>query len=297
MPLESIGILSPGDMGHSVGAMVRRHGRRVFTCLEGRSERTRTLAAEAGLIDAGDMQSLVRSVDAVISIVVPSSAVGVAAEVAEAMEATNTKLLYVDCNAIAPSSAQAAAARIVGAGGRFADVAILGGPPTESPNTRFVVSGPGASDFAELSDSGLNIRVIDGDVGAASGLKMCFAAMSKGLQALGIELLVTARRLGIEKELREEQLNSQKGPLSLLQRSVPAMPTKAHRWVSEMEEIAQTFADTGFTPEIYTGVANLYRWVATTPLAEETPENRDTSRDLDGVIAGLERAVQPPSKK
>ena len=209
------------------------------------------------------------------------------------MEATGSKLLYVDCNAIAPSTARARADHI------WARRAVRGRRHSRRPThgeTQYAVRRLGTGRVRVCRARGVagsNIRVIDGDVGSSFGLKMCFAAMSKGLQALGIELLVTAAVSGIEKELREEQLNSQKGPLSLLQRSVPAMPTKAHRWVSEMEEIAQTFADTGFTPEIYTGVANLYRWVATTPLAAETPENRERSRDLDGVIEGSGGGAAP----
>jgi len=47
--------------------------------------------------------------------------------------------------------------------------------------------------------------VLAGDVGQASGLKMCYAAMTKGLQALGAELLTAARLLGVEDTLLAEQ--------------------------------------------------------------------------------------------
>lgn len=41
MNLHTVGLLSPGDMGHAVGRMLVEHGLRVLTCLEGRSARTR----------------------------------------------------------------------------------------------------------------------------------------------------------------------------------------------------------------------------------------------------------------
>ena len=71
------------------------------------------------------------------------------------------------------------------------------------------------------------------------------------------------------------------------------MPSKAHRWVGEMEEIAQTFSDVGLTPRILLGAADMYRWIATTPLGQETPENRDASRDLDGMVASLAETLTP----
>ena len=49
--LNTIGILSPGDMGHTVGDVLRQNGLRVITCLEGRSQRTRELAQKAGIVD------------------------------------------------------------------------------------------------------------------------------------------------------------------------------------------------------------------------------------------------------
>jgi 3-hydroxyisobutyrate dehydrogenase-like beta-hydroxyacid dehydrogenase len=278
-------------MGSGVGTVLRAHGISVFTSLEGRSARTRDLAVQAGIEDAGTITELVRSVDTIFCIVVPEFALSVANNVAAAIRETGSPVLYVDCNAVAPATVRAAAEEILRAGGRFADIGILGGPPSTNPGSRFMTSGPGAEEVSQLRECGLNIKVMQGDIGAASGLKMCFAAMSKGLQALGVELLVAARLMGIEDDLRTEQEDSQAGPLSLLRRSMPAMTTKAHRWVSEMEEIAQTFSDLGFSPELYQSVANVYRWVATTPLAEETPENRDRSRDLYGVVDSLAEAM------
>ena len=43
MGLDTIEILSPGDMGHGVGRVLADGGYRVITCLAGRSRRTREL--------------------------------------------------------------------------------------------------------------------------------------------------------------------------------------------------------------------------------------------------------------
>ncbi|MDQ6834341.1 MAG: DUF1932 domain-containing protein [Chloroflexota bacterium] len=291
MVVGSVGILSPGDMGHIVGAVLRGHGVRMLTCLDGRSARTRALAAEAGIEDVPTVEDLVVAADIVLCILVPAEATGVAQRVASAIRATGADLLYADCNAIAPQTVRTIGETIIGAGGRFADVGIIGGPPKQ-PGTRFYASGPGAADFVALNDYGLDVRVLDGSVGKASGLKMCYGALTKGLQALGTELLVAAKLMGLEETLRAEQEQSTPDVLSWLQRAVPTMPPKAYRWVGEMEEIAATFASLGMTPNIFQGAADLYQFIAETPIGQESPETRDRNRDLDGGGAALADALR-----
>ncbi len=290
MTARTVGLLSPGDMGHTVGAVLRQHGVRMLTCLEGRSERTRALAAEAGIDEVPTLDDLVVAADMVLCILVPAEATRVAERVAAAIRATNADLLYADCNAIAPQTVRAIGGIITEAGGRFADVGIIGGPPKQ-PGTRFYASGPGAAEFAGLNDFGLEVRVLDGAIGQASGLKMCYGALTKGLQALGTELLLAAKVMGLEEVLRAEQAQSTPDVLAWLQRSVPTMPPKAYRWVGEMEEIAATFQGLGMTPNILQGAADLYRFIAETPIGKESPENRDRSRSLDGVVSALADAL------
>ena len=62
------------------------------------------------------------------------------------------------------------------------------------------------------------------------------------------------------------------------------MPPKAHRWVPEMLEIAKTFEYAGMTPRMLEGAADMYRFVADTPIGKETPENRDKSRTGIDVV-------------
>ena len=61
MSIAAVGLLSPGDMGHAVGRALREHGLDVLTCLDGRSDRTRALAAAADLRDVPTLDDLVAS--------------------------------------------------------------------------------------------------------------------------------------------------------------------------------------------------------------------------------------------
>jgi len=260
MTIKAVGILSPGEMGSGVGTVLHQHGLRVMTCLAGRGPESRERAARAGFEDMADLEALVRTCDVLLSILPPSVAGAVADQVAAALTATGSDLLYVDCNAIAPNTASGIFRTVTAAGGRFADAGIIGPPPTR-PGNRIFTSGPGSTEFAAaLGGFGLDIRILDGEVGQASGLKMCYAAMTKGVQALGAELLTAARLLGVEDTLLAEQ--SVGGDVaavrSFVERALPTMPPKAYRWIGEMEEIARCFEDLGLPGRLMLGAADVY---------------------------------------
>jgi 3-hydroxyisobutyrate dehydrogenase-like beta-hydroxyacid dehydrogenase len=281
-----VGILSPGDMGAGIGGVLRQTGLDVMTSLEGRSALTRTRAHEAGIRDAGSIDDLVRQSDMVLSVLVPSEASSVAAQVAAAMGRTGARPVFVECNAIAPQTVLAIEQVIRDAGAGFIDAGIIGGPPrAPGGGTHFCCSGPDTSAFEALGRHGLEIRVVGPKVGQASGLKMVYAASTKGTTAVWTELLVTARALDLEEALKAElgaSFERQAG-------SVTSMPRRARRWVGEMEEIAATFEALGLTPRILQGAADIYRFVGTTPLADQTSREPDPSLDevLDSLASRL----------
>jgi 3-hydroxyisobutyrate dehydrogenase-like beta-hydroxyacid dehydrogenase len=292
MSIKTIGLLSPGDMGHVVAKVLHSHGLRVLTCLKGRSERTRMLAREAQIEAVPTHEELVAKTEMLLSIVVPEAALDTAHLVAEALRTAGQMTTYVDCNAVSPGTVKAIADVIVSVGSGFVDAGIIGPPPRQPGVTRFYASGPEVERFAALANFGLDIRPLGQGIGLASGLKMCYAALTKGMTAIATELLVTAHTMGLYEPLVAEWQLSQKDRYRTIERQLPVMPTKAGRWISEMEEIAKTFGDIGLTPKIHLGAADIYRFVGTSPLAEETPETRDHDRTLAQVIEGLAAHLQ-----
>src|SRR5690606_6877582 len=141
------------------------------------------------------------------------------------------------------------------------------------------------------------VRNLDGRVGDASGVKMCYAAMTKGTTALAVELLIAARQLGVEAALERELRESRNDVFDWQMRNIATMPPKAYRWVPEMEEIAKTFGELGMTRRIFEGAADLYRMVADTPLGRESPEEaRRVGRnglDVTRAIADERRGGTP----
>ena len=295
MDISTVAILSPGDMGHAVGQRLRENELDVVTCLAGRSERTRALADKAGIRDVGTMEELVEQSDLIMSMTVSAAVPGLCRQVADAITATGSDTLFAECNAIAPQLTRELEPVITEAGGRFVDASIIGGPPRPGYSPHFYASGANAGELAQLNDFGLTVLQLDGEVGQASGIKMCYAAMTKGSWALYSQLLMAAELMGLTEPLLAEFQSGQESVLQRMERSLPTMPPKARRWVSEMEEIRDTFAHLGMTPHIFEGVADMYRFIGSTPLGEEHPETRDRDRTFTDTIRQLAQQM-PPSE-
>ena len=287
MQIQTVGILSPGDMGQAIASVLNQNGLKTIAALDDRSPRTRQLAAAANIQDVGSLRQLVIESDVVLSVLVPAAATEAANLVAEVISNVGKQILYVDCNAVAPQKVKRIAQVIESVGVTFVDASIIGPPPRVPGRTRIYASGKQAVEFQQLRNYGLDIRVIGDEIGQASGLKMSYAALTKGLTAIGTELLIAAHRLGLDEQLWEEVSSSQPELAAILTRSIPSMTPKAHRWIGEMEEIAETFQEVGLTERIFYGAADVYRLVKDTSLGKETPEESNSDRPLREIINAL----------
>src|SRR5687767_4442638 len=117
--------MTPGDMGQAVAMQIKAKGFPVLTALDKRSERSKTLARDAGLTDVGSIKRLVAETDVVLSVMNPGSAVDFARDAAAALRETGKHTLIADCNAISPDTVHEIAGIIEGAGGRFLDGGII----------------------------------------------------------------------------------------------------------------------------------------------------------------------------
>lgn len=287
MKITNIGVMSPGDMGQAVAQQLKQHGYHVYTALDRRSDRSKTLAREAGLTDLGSLGRLTEQCEVILSIMNPAAALEFSGEMAQALRANQRRPLFVDCNAIAPVTMQAVNANIVAAGGRCADGGIIGPPPRGTAKMRLYVSGPEARELEPLSTPQVRVQVLSERIGDASAIKICYGAMNKGVIALALEVLVAARRLGVDAAFETQLLETQRDVYERVIGGLPVMPPKAYRWVPEMLEIARTFESVGMTPRVFQGAADLYEFVAATALGKETPESRDRSRGGKDVVRML----------
>jgi 3-hydroxyisobutyrate dehydrogenase-like beta-hydroxyacid dehydrogenase len=260
-----VAIVAPGNMGAGVAQRLTENGVEVLTSLAGRGAASVARAAAAGMRDV-PLDGLIRA-ELVLSILPPAHALAFAEQMASVLLAAapaGRKPVFVDCNAVSPETVQRIGAAVAGAGAPFVDASIIGLPPKPGQRSpHFYVSGESAARMLALSEYGLDVRVLDGAVGAASALKMTYAGINKGVAALAAAMILAAGRAGATEALYQEMSESLPGLLESLRRQVPDMLPKAYRWVAEMREIA-AFAgeDDAATRDVFVGFSNLFARIA-----------------------------------
>jgi len=256
-----VAIIAPGMMGSAVGRRLVEHGVTVTTVLDGRSEATAARARACGMQPVNDAEAV--TADIVMSIVPPAAAIPLAEKLLPRLQANRQKPIYVDCNAVNPKTVVEIAGIVTATGCPFVDAGIIGGPPKAGyDGPVFYASGEAAGRFAVLDQYGLKVRVLDGPVGAASAVKMSYAGITKGFTALAAAMMLAAAREGTAETLHRELAESQPALLGWLTRQMPAMYSKAYRWVAEMEEIADFVADDPAARQAYLAYARFYERIA-----------------------------------
>jgi 3-hydroxyisobutyrate dehydrogenase-like beta-hydroxyacid dehydrogenase len=224
-------------------------------CSAGRSPDTRRRAVAAGMTEVGSLAEMLERVDLIVSICPPATAV----ETADAVAAAGFDGVYADLNAVAPATARRLSERFE----HFVDGGIIG-PPAQIPGTtRLYLSGRDAGAVASRwTTSVLDVRVIGGDAGAASAVKTCFAAWTKGSAALLLTIRALARAEGIEEALLSEWAMSIPDLEGRSEIAASSNGPKAWRFVGEMREIGATLADAGLPDGFGTAAAEVYHRLA-----------------------------------
>lgn len=285
MAIETVAVLSPGDMGHNYGIALKKAGFRIITCLAKRSDRTKELAAKAEFEDVASLDDLVQEADLILSIMPPANAVGTAKEVAEAMQRTSETPIYADCNAISPDTSKLVGAPITEAGADYVDGGIVGpGPGTRERATSMYVSGPNAAAIQAINGPHIDVIDLGPEIGKASAAKMCYAAITKGSWTLYTTALVAAETLGVSEQLHTALKSSRPGIWSDIEKMLPRLPLDAGRWIGEMEEIAQAMGSAGASSHFHQGAAETMELLDSTPIARETRENYDRDRSLEECL-------------
>lgn len=183
-----------------------------------------------------------------------------AVEVAREVLAAGFRGVYVDANAVSPATARELAGAAAGAGASFVDGGIVGAPPDQPGTSRLYLSGPGADKVAELfAGTALEARVVGGQAGAASSVKMAYAAWTKGTSALLLAARALARAEGVEDALLGEWDRSQPALVERSQGAARSAAAKGWRWAGEMEEIAASMAAVALPDGFHRAAAEIYR--------------------------------------
>jgi 3-hydroxyisobutyrate dehydrogenase-like beta-hydroxyacid dehydrogenase len=212
----------------------------------------------AGVPACVTLQDAVNIASAILSLVTADAAQSVAEAAAQHI---SKDALYFDMNSVAPETKRASAKLIDAAGGRYVDVAIMAPVNPARLAVPLLLSGAFAeAGAARLSALGLtNVRVVAGEVGRASSIKMIRSIMIKGQEALTAEMMLAAERAGVADEVLASLGD---GWASKADYNLERMRTHGQRRAAEMEEVAKTLFALGVAPVMTNGTIQRQREMA-----------------------------------
>jgi 3-hydroxyisobutyrate dehydrogenase-like beta-hydroxyacid dehydrogenase len=222
--------------------------------------------------DCGSVATLAQRCDVLLCVCPPQAATGVAAGVKEFAG------IYVDANAVSPTTATSIEARVA----RFVDGAIIGPPPRRRGTTRIYLSGPEARTVADLF-AGTRVEpiVVSEITGSASAVKMAYSAWTKGTAALMLAIRSFARSANIEHVFLEEWLRALPDLDDMCEAAARSSTTYGWRWEAEINEIAESFSTAGLPDGFHRAAAEIYR---------RSPRRVDEGEEVEQVLAALRRS-------
>lgn len=181
------------------------------------------------------------------------------------------KALWLDLNSVAPDTKRAAAQAVEAAGGRYVDVAVMSPVDPQRLSVPLLVSGPHAkAGAAAMAAFGFtNIRVVAGEIGAASAIKMIRSVMVKGLEALTTECVLAAEAAGVRDEVIASIEANWPGTdwAAKADYNLDRMMTHGLRRAAEMEEVVKALDALGTGAVMSRGTVEWQRAIGALGLA------------------------------
>jgi 3-hydroxyisobutyrate dehydrogenase-like beta-hydroxyacid dehydrogenase len=174
-------------------------------------------------------------------------------------------------------------------GALYVDAAVLGTVATSGFEVPIVASGPGAHGWRALVDpEGLVVEAIDAPAGHATLLKLLRSVYMKGRDALILEMMLAARRYGLEDRVAE----SIKGPgemvpfAALAERVLCALAVHAERRADELFASSEVVRAAGVDPVITRAGSEVLRRLAGLELRDTF--DRERPADAAQVLAAID---------
>ncbi|NUW06804.1 NAD(P)-dependent oxidoreductase [Streptomyces sp. CAI-21] len=274
--MTTLGILHPGSMGAAVAAQATRSGAEVLWCPAGRSASSKERAGRFGLTPVHALREMAERADIILSLCPPA----VAEDVARNVAACSYAGIYVDGNAVSPATVLNISATVQRSGATAVDGSVIGSPPSESKSPRLYLSGPADAlrPVAQLFEgSAVQVRLLSGEIGQASALKLAYSSYQKASRALAAVAYALASDHGVGAELLD--IAGGRTTSYLAETAYfPKVAARSWRWGPEMNEAAHALEEAGLPPDLAAAAAAVMdRWTGL----------KDTSPDLALVLQQL----------
>jgi 3-hydroxyisobutyrate dehydrogenase-like beta-hydroxyacid dehydrogenase len=208
--------------------------------------------------------------------------------------------MYLDINSVSPDTKIEIARSLEKSPATFVEAAVMAAVSPQRLKVPMLLGGADAANATErLRAIGMNVKPISERVGVASAIKMCRSIIIKGLEAITVESMFTARRYGAEKQVLESLAATYPDmgwngalPDYLISR----VAEHGKRRAAEMREAAQAVADAGLEPLTALATAQRQDWLAQAIAEFSLAVTRGESFDWRELADAIAECASPQEK-
>lgn len=276
-PIQRIAMIGFGEAGGILGHDFAASGLdvRMFDILlnDGRrADAMRTKAIDSKARVSGSHSEAVSDADLVLSAVTATSATQAARQAAAGLEAGQ---IYLDINSVSPDTKREIQSAVELKGAHFIEAAVMAPVPGNRIKVPMLLGGTKSAEVAPLLQAlGMNTKAVSDRIGVASAIKMCRSIVIKGIEALAVECMFTARRYGAEDAVLASlaaTFPSMGWADDLPDYLISRVAEHGRRRAAEMREVAQTVKAAGLDPLMTLGAAERQDWLVDEMAAAEEP--------------------------
>lgn len=291
----SLGFIGYGEIGSTLGAGLRAQGlERVASYDIGAFEGPyagliQSRAQAAGVTLVRSPAELAEQADIIIGVTPGSASVASAQAFASHLTARH---LFIDIASATPKVKLAVAAALAQSGASVADGSIVG-TPKDGLALPILASGPAAEAVRDaVVPWGMKIDAVGDKLGTASAIKILRSVLIKGIEALTNEMLLGARRYGLEDVVLASAAKTLSRPFQDLAAGLLTTGViHARRRSEEAGMAAEALADVGVDPIMSRSTEARLQWVESLGLKEhfggKVPESMETA------LAAIEAKMSP----
>jgi 3-hydroxyisobutyrate dehydrogenase len=263
-----VGLVGYGEVGGILGAALAAQGVARVTAFDIKvgdpawREPAARRAAGVGVTLAASARDAVDDAGLVICAVTAAQTRAAAESIASALR---PGAFVLDVDSASPQTRSQCARLIDDAGGRYVEAAVMTSVPPYGIRVPMLLGGPHAEAVLPLlARLGFGASPGAPEYGVVSAIKLSRSVFIKGLEALAIEALLTARRYGVEREVLASLAETFPGIDWERQASWFWRRVVQHgrRRAEEMREAAVTIEDAGVEPRMASAIADVQAWVA-----------------------------------
>jgi 3-hydroxyisobutyrate dehydrogenase-like beta-hydroxyacid dehydrogenase len=288
-----IGFIGFGEVAYNVSIGLKESGiEHILTYTRGvniphRRPEIGIRAQRAGVELTQTLEELVSKSEIVISAVHGDVALDFAEEAARFIL---PERIFADLNNATPAAKVLGSEMINANGGKFVDIGLFETTTRVKHKALMYVSGDGAEEFKSImSPYGMNIELIPGGAGKATTIKTLANIYIKGIQALCLEVAISAQKTGIDPDIL--------GPL--LVRPVRTLPKEdemafwilrgglsASRKVPELQGIVHTLKEWDVDPIMVEATLNRLTLAASFNLSDQLLSEMELD-DYQAIIKAM----------